>query len=153
MGAAEGEALSEEAPFARLAVPPTTPESEPFWNATRVRRLVLPWCIACNRPIWFPRAVCPKCLGSKLDWRTAEGRGVVHAVSVHHRPGPGRTEEDGPYAVALVDLEEGVRILSNIVDIDPLMVTIGAKVILRWQPLPDGRALPMFRTDVDLNSS
>ena len=125
--------------------PPVGEASGPYWEATEQRTLVLPWCTACARPHWYPRVVCPWCLGDDIDWRTAAGTGEVHAVSVQHQPGPFRDAEDGSYAVALVDLTEGVRVMTNVVDVDPEAVTVGMRVTVTWEPLPDGRHLPLFR--------
>src|SRR5207247_1661829 len=99
-------------PVTRLE-PPTTETTAPFWDATRERRFLLQWCTACEAPVFYPRDVCPRCLGTALDWREASGRGTVYAVSVQHRAANPTMSERVPYAVALVDLEEGVRIMSN----------------------------------------
>jgi uncharacterized OB-fold protein len=127
-----------------LLEPPTSDEAAPFWDATRARQLVLPWCRTCERPYWFPRAVCPRCLGTEIDWRPASGRATVYAVSVQHRPGMGRDAGDGPYAVALVDLAEGVRMMTNVLGCDPETVAVGQPVQVSWHALADGRHLPMF---------
>jgi uncharacterized OB-fold protein len=128
----------------KLVEPPVTPLSGPFWDATRDRRLVLQWCVACERAIHYPRAVCPSCAGSRLTWREAAGVGQVHAVSVQHRPAIGRDPDDGPYAVVLVDLPEGVRLMSNVVGCEPDEVAVGMAVRLTWLALSDGRNLPVF---------
>jgi len=123
---------------------PASEASAPFWDATRDQRLVLPWCTACERPFWYPREVCPRCLGDGIEWRPASGDGTAYAVSVHHKPGPGRVPEDGPYVVALVELAEGVRLLSNVVGCPPDDVAVGMALRLTWHPLTDGRHLPQF---------
>jgi uncharacterized protein len=128
-----------------LVEPPIGAGAEPFWDATRDRRLVLPWCSGCDRAHWYPRVVCPHCLGDAIDWRPATGVGVVHAVSVQHKPGPGRDPAAGPYAVALVELPEGVRMMANIVGGEPDRAHVGMPVELTWHPLSDGRHLPQFR--------
>lgn len=130
--------------LAQRAIPPTSPASEAFWEATRRRELVLPWCLTCEAPIWYPRETCPRCLGSGIEWRSASGRGVVYAVTVEHRPQNPGMRPIAPYAVALVDLDEGVRILSSIVGCAPEQVRVGTEVSLSWEPLPDGRHLPVF---------
>ena len=124
--------------------PTVADEAQPFWDASRSRTLVLPWCGACDRAHWYPRAACPWCLGPDIDWRPSPGAGTIYAVSVHHRPGMGRTQDDCPYVVALVDLPEGVRILANVVDCEPAAVRIGDPVRLTWRPLDDGRHLMTF---------
>lgn len=124
--------------------PPVSPVSEPFWDATRDQRLVLPWSTASGMPIWYPREVDPAAPDAAIEWREASGEGVVYAASVHHRPGPGRDEADGPYVVALIELAEGVRMMSNVVGCPPYDVTVGMPVRLVWEPLSDGRHLPQF---------
>jgi uncharacterized OB-fold protein len=128
-----------------LFEPPVSDAGAPFWDATRERRLVLPWCVACERPIWYPREVCPACLGDDIEWRASSGLGSVYAVSVHHLPGPMRDPSAGPYAVALVELAERVRMMSNIVDCEPDTVEAGMAVRVTWHPLSDGRHLPQFQ--------
>jgi uncharacterized protein len=125
-------------------VPPVTDEATPFWDGTREEVLLLPWCQACERPHWFPRAICPWCLGGEIEWRQSTGAGTVYAVSVHHRPGMGRSRDDCPYAVALVDVSDGVRILANVVGGDPEDVAVGDPVEIAWVPLDDGRNLVAF---------
>jgi uncharacterized OB-fold protein len=125
--------------------PPVTDASEPFWSATRDQRLVLPWCTECEQPFWFPREVCPRCLGSKVEWRPASGRGQVYAHTVEHKPMMlTAVFGDAPYCIALVELDEGVRMMSNVVEIDPLAVEVGMRVSVRWEPLTDGRHLVLF---------
>jgi len=118
--------------------------SRPYWAASRDERLVLPFCTACGDFFWYPRPVCPTCLADGIEWREAAGAGVVYAVTVLHKPGPGRDAKEGPYAVAIIELAEGVRVLSNVVGVAPGEVAVGAPVRVVWQPLADGRKLPMF---------
>jgi uncharacterized OB-fold protein len=125
--------------------PRPSDEAGPFWDATREQRFVLPWCTDCERALWYPRTTCPSCFGSAVEWRADAGRGTVYAASVHHRPGPGRDADDGPYAVVLVDLDAGVRMMSNVVGCPPEAVTAGMRVMVAWEPLSDGRNLPVFR--------
>ena len=65
--------------------PPVSEEATAFWEATRRRELVLPWCCACTRPFWYPRPVCPACLGADIEWRRASGDGEVYAVAPSDR--------------------------------------------------------------------
>ena len=123
--------------------PRATEASAPFWDATRSKRLLLQWCTECELPVHFPRVACPRCLGSQLDFRPASGNGTVHAVVVEHRP-PSPFDDDQPYAVALVDLDEGVRMVTNIVGTPPMDVRPGLAVRVTWEPLTDGRHLPLF---------
>lgn len=122
--------------------PPVTETSEPFWEATRDGRLILQWCRRCEQPVWFPREVCPGCLGSDLEWRDSPGEGEVYACSVEHRAQTRALE--APYVVALVELDEGVRLLTNVVGCPPESVAIGDRVTVTWEQLSDGRQLPLF---------
>jgi uncharacterized protein len=119
--------------------------SSAFWEATRERRLVVQWCPVCEVSVFFPRAVCPTCLGSDLEWRTASGLGTVNAATVEHRPQNPAMAAMAPYVVALIDLDEGVRMLSNVVGCPPETVIVGMKVTVVWEALSDGRHLPLFR--------
>jgi len=124
--------------------PPVTDGAAPFWDATRNRQLVLPWCTSCQRPFWYPRPACPRCLGSEIEWWPASGRGEVYAVTVVHRPQNPLMADRAPYPVALIDLEEGVRMMSNVVGLAAGDVRIGQPVIVGWETLSDGRNLPVF---------
>ncbi|MGY6501762.1 MAG: Zn-ribbon domain-containing OB-fold protein [Acidimicrobiales bacterium] len=128
----------------KLLEPPESEHGRPFWDATRDERLLIPHSTETDRPFWFPREVAPDTLGTDIDWREASGHGVVYAVSVQHKAGPGRDPDEGPYAVALVDLPEGVRLMTNVVGCDPDDVTVGMAVRVAWHELSDGRKLPMF---------
>jgi uncharacterized protein len=128
----------------RFFEPPVTDTTTPFWDATREQRLVLQWCTECDAPVWFPREVCPSCLGSSLEWRPASGRAEVYACTVEHRPTMPTPFGDAPYVVALVELEEGPRLMTNVVGCDPRAVTVGMPVQVTWEQLSDGRNLPLF---------
>lgn len=125
--------------------PPVTATSRAFWDATRDQQFVLQWCRPCGAPIFYPRDNCPRCLGTDLEWRPASGRGTIHAVSVQHKPQHPLLAGRAPYAVGLVELDEGVRMLTNIVGTgDPYEAKVGQAVELVWERLSDGRNLPVF---------
>jgi hypothetical protein len=128
--------------------PPVGSDSGPFWEATREGRLLVQWCTACDRGIFYPRMLCPFCGGSAaLEWREATGRAIVHAAVVEHRPeAAGAAFAHGePFCIALVDLEEGVRMMTNVVGCAPGDVSSGMAVALTWEPLSKGRQLALFR--------
>jgi uncharacterized OB-fold protein len=130
-------------PTPKRLEPPVSDAARPFWDATREGRLVLPWCTICDQPIWYPRAICPNCLGSEaIEWREASGRATVYAVTVEQA---GQTAAlPAPYAVALVELVEGPRLLTNVVGVSPNEIAVGDRVHVTWEPLSDGRQLPLF---------
>jgi uncharacterized OB-fold protein len=124
--------------------PPLDPELQTFWDGTREQQLLIPTCRSCGNAFWYPRATCPHCLSADIDWRPSSGAGVVAAVSVMHRPANPLMADKVPYAVVLVDLDDGVRVMSNTTGIDATAVTVGMRVTLTWEPLTDGRNLWLF---------
>lgn len=125
--------------------PPLSQTAAPFWDATRDRRLVLQHCTSCGHAIWFPRALCPECSGTELEWRDSSGLGAVYAVSVQYRAANAEMSERVPYAVVLVDLDDGVRLMSNVFGCDAEEVIVGMRVEPDWELLPDGRHLLVFQ--------
>lgn len=107
------ELLSSDLPTASFAIDPAT---EPFWSAARDGRLVLPWCTACELPFWYPRGFCPRCAGTHLEWRPAGGGGEIYSATVVRRAG-GAWASHVPFAVAVVELDEGVSLTANVVSI------------------------------------
>jgi len=124
-----------------LPVPEPSAVSAPFWDATRRRELAMQRCGSCTRLVWYPRFVCPHCGGSSLRWEVLSGNGVVYAVSVHHRAPLPALADKVPYSVVLVDLDEGVRLMSNVFGHPP---AVGDRVAVAWVPLADGRNLAVF---------
>jgi uncharacterized OB-fold protein len=128
--------------------PPVGVEAADFWEATRDGRLLVQWCTSCDRGVFYPRVFCPHCAAGAgaLEWRDASGRATVYAAVVENKPqAAGANFSDGqPYCVALVDLEEGVRMLTNVVGCPPDEVRCGMPVTVTWEPLSDGRRLPLF---------
>lgn len=127
--------------------PPVVDPSKPFWEASRDRTLLIPWCDICERPHWYPRSCCPHCYAQALTWRPSTGSGVVHAVSWQHRAGWPGLADRVPYGVAVVELDDGVRMLSSLAEPGRDLAAagdIGRRVTLAWEPLSDGRHLPVF---------
>ena len=119
-------------------------ETEKFWAGLREHRLLLQRCRACGSHLSFPRAICIVCESDDLDWVEASGRGVVHAATVVHRASSAEFDLEVPYVVALVDLDEGVRMLTNIVGVDPADVRIGDVVQVEFHDLDDQLTLARF---------
>jgi uncharacterized OB-fold protein len=127
---------------ARLA-PSMSPDTQFFWDAAKEHRLVVQRCNECGRLRHPPRPMCPHC--QSLSWGTidATGRGTVHSfVMPKHPPLPWF---DDPYIVVLVDLDEGTRLVSNLVGIAPDDVTIGMPVEVCFEHFDDDVVLPQFR--------
>jgi hypothetical protein len=124
--------------------PPISDIAAPFWEATRDRRLLLQWCKACAQAIHYPREFCPACLGEDFEWRESAGQGEIYAFNVMHKPGNRGMADRVPYVIALVTLDEGVRLVTNIVGEEPSLLRVGTRVNLTWEALSDGRNLPLF---------
>jgi uncharacterized OB-fold protein len=126
--------------------PSATPVSEPFWEGTRSKQLLVQRCDECDAVVWYPRERCSSCLGEQLRWAESTGRGEVYTFNVMHKPGNPMMADLTPYVLALVDLEEGHRMATNIVGCDPDKVRCGMPVEVSWEvELSDGRFLPVFR--------
>jgi uncharacterized OB-fold protein len=123
--------------------PPTTPETQPYFDALAEGRIELPVCDACGHWIFYPRSFCPVCGCRDVTWREATGRGSVYSYSVT-RQAPGRWGGATPYVLAYVELDEGPRMLTNVVGGDVEAVHIGMVVELEVARTEDG-AVPRFR--------
>ncbi|MGA9678746.1 MAG: Zn-ribbon domain-containing OB-fold protein, partial [Mycobacterium sp.] len=112
--------------MATRMAPAITPDTEFFWNGLGDNKLLIQRCAGCGDLRHPPRPMCPKC--RSLDWEAIEssGRGTVYSYVMPHQPH--FPFFDYPYVVALIELEEGVRIVSNLTDIDPADVTVGMPV-------------------------
>lgn len=124
----------------RVIDPPIVlPGDEPFWRATEEGTLLIRQCDACGEPHFYPRPICPFCASDRTSWIAATGRGRIYSITVARR---GVTV---PYAIALVTLEEGVTMLTNIVDCDMDSVRIGDRVEVVFRATKAGTSVPMFR--------
>jgi uncharacterized OB-fold protein len=125
--------------MARKITPPAVnPETKPFWDAAREARFLVPFCAACGKAHWYPRAICPFCAGDKVEWREASGKGMIYTFSVMRR-----VKE--PYAIAHVTLAEGPTMLTNIVNCDFDKLHIGQPVAVVFQETEGGPPVPMFK--------
>jgi uncharacterized OB-fold protein len=128
--------------------PASTPDERPeshFWNSVARRQMELPFCLKCQRFYFYPRSFCPSCWSSEIEFRPVSGEGTVWSYTIVRFPlgaNPG-WKTRLPYVVALIDLREGVRMMSNIVGCPPEAVKCGMRVELRYEEM-DGRILPLF---------
>jgi uncharacterized OB-fold protein len=123
-------------------LPNPSPLTEPFWAAAREGRLVRPVCDACGRSFFTPGLICPHCLSEAWTYRTSSGRGTVYSSTVVHRPPSPALP--GPYHLAIVDMEEGWHLLTNIVDATDTPVPIGTPVEVTWVQINDQWTFPAF---------
>jgi uncharacterized OB-fold protein len=122
------------------------PDTQPFWDATREHRLTYQTCNRCGKVIFYPRGHCPSCSSLETTWHDSRGEGTVYTYSVIRLNRHPAFASLGPYAVAWIDLDEGFRMLSNIVGVDDPTkdITIGQRVKVRWEDQEGGLSLPMF---------
>ena len=123
--------------------PIVTDDSASFWNAAADGRLVAQRCAACARLRHPPRPMCPWCQSLAVHTVDLSGRGEVYTYAVLHHPQHPAFEY--PVLAVLVDLEEGIRILSDLIDVEPAGVHIGMAVEVCFAPTADGGVVPRFR--------
>jgi uncharacterized OB-fold protein len=122
-----------------LAEPLIYPDNLFFWESASKGTLMLKRCKSCNDFHWFPRSICPLCGSDDTFWLPSEGKGKIYSLTITRKAGP------VAYALAYVTLEEGVTLISNIVDCDLDTVHIGDKVQVVFKYSKSGQAVPMFR--------
>ncbi len=118
----------------RIAI---NPENKPYWEAAGKGKLLIKKCNACNEVHFYPRSICPYCFSTDTAFVEASGRGVIYSYSVTRQGKP-------PYVIAYVTLDEGISMLTNIVDFDIDKVRIGQAVRVKFVAADDGYAVPMF---------
>ncbi len=135
--------MSDDTPALPTKAPHPNEDSKPFWDAAAEGRFALQHCDDCDTVIWWPRALCPACSSFDLTWYDASGNGRVYSYTVVHRS-VGGWNAVTPYVVAYVELDEGPRVMTNIVDCDPDAVSIDAPVRVVFHDTGEGWALPRF---------
>ena len=124
--------------------PAVNPETREFWDATAQGRLLLRRCRDCGAVIWYPRAICPECASLNTEWFPAAGRGRIYSYTVNHR-GEGAYTGLPPFVLAYVELDEGPRLMTNIVGADNAELAVGLPVEVVFHDTGDGAALPRFQ--------
>ncbi|WDL97685.1 Zn-ribbon domain-containing OB-fold protein [Alicyclobacillus sp. ALC3] len=122
-----------------------------FWDACNQEKLVIQRCQHCENYIFYPRAVCPRCMSSDISWVESSGHGRVYSYTVAYRPAHPAFTDDCPYIVALIELEEGVRVLSNVIKVavDELYCEMPVEVVFLDI---GGMKLPLFQPDSSQHS-
>ena len=121
----------------KIPAPKVLPETLAYWQAADEGRLLVKRCNQCGQFHHYPRDICPHCLSSDTVWQDAAGTGTVYSFSTM---GAG----DAAYTLAFVTLDEGVTMMTNLIECDPATVRIGDKVRVVFQPSQGGHAVPMF---------
>lgn len=120
-------------------------ESKGFWEACQRHELYVQRCRACRSSRYYPRALCPACLSDDTEWVRCSGRGEVYTFTVTNQNQAPGFREELPYVLAYVELQEGLRVLTNIVDCPPESVRIGMPVEVVFDDVTAGVTLPKFK--------
>ena len=126
---------------------PLTPEARPYWDGLKHGKLMVPRCNACGKPFFYPRIACPRCHGRDIGWMEASGRGRLHSFAIAHQSINRAMKVPLPYVLAMVELEEGPRMLTNLVNVapDPKALRCDMPVEVVFEKLTDQISLPMFQ--------
>ena len=125
--------------------PQPTPVSQPFWDALRDERVALQRCDDCGRWVHYPRSRCPACLSDRLTWTGVDGLGTVYTFAVAEQPTAPPFADEVPQLLAIVELTEGVRLSTTLVDVEPATISIGMPVAPVFDHGHDGLTLLRFR--------
>ena len=131
----------------RKPLPTPSPETRRFWEGCRNHELWLPYCRACQAFYFYPRDFCPRCFSWDIEWRQASGRGKVYTFAIKYRAyHPGWTDET-PYVTAIVQLDEGPRLFTNLVGVeaDPKHLRCDMPVEALWDDITEEITLLKFR--------
>jgi uncharacterized OB-fold protein len=126
-------------------LPCPTPESAPFWQGCRDHKLLLQYCAACGAHQFYPRIICANCMSEQLEWREASGRGIVETYTIVTRAVSDAYAADAPYVIALITLDEGPRMMSNVIGCDVESVKCGVAVEVVFEQWSAEITMPKFR--------
>jgi uncharacterized OB-fold protein len=126
-------------------LPRVTPDTQPFWDAIRAHRLVLPYCRDCGKPHLPAGPVCPFCFADRLEWRPASGRGRISTWTVVHKAWFPAFAADVPYNVVQVELDEGPRLTASVAGLASERLAVGLPVVVDFDDVTKEVTLPRFR--------
>ena len=127
----------------RRPVPIPTSITSEYWDSVNAEAIKLPWCLDCHTFNYYPHAVCVRCMSANLEYRPISGLGTVYTYTVIRSPQPAFRGME-PYVVANVELDEGVRMMANVITDDPDSVGIGTRVRLVYQQVTPDLRMPQF---------
>ena len=125
-------------------LPQATDVTKPFWEAAAGHRLVIQACRRCGTKQFYPRNLCTACSSDEIDWVPSTGRGTIYTFTINHRAPNEFMKQRLPYAVAMIQLDDGVRMMANIIDTPLERITIGARVKVVFERVNDEVSLPQF---------
>ena len=130
----------------RRPIPEPTPETREYWEGAKRGELRIQRCRSCGKAYFFPRPFCPHCSSRDVEWFTATGKAKLYSYVINHRPARG-FDDMAPYVIAIVELEEGPRLMSNVIGIEPTPenLPIDLPLEVTWEQQTDEITLPLFR--------
>ena len=126
-------------------IPPDDPDLDPFWQGCKRREFMLQHCKSCGKYIWHPRMFCGNCQSSDLEWVKSNGTGTVYSYTTVYQAAHSFFRDRVPYVVAYVRMDEGVQVMSNLIDVDPAKVEIGMPVEVTFEDVTEEFAVYLFR--------
>jgi uncharacterized protein len=136
--------MAEEKKY-KKPIPRVDEESKAFWEACARHELYVQKCKSCGKVFYYPRSFCPEDLSSDLDWVKCSGKGTIYTFTVTRQNQSAGFRDNLPYIMAYVELDEGVRMLTNIVDCKPEDVKIGMSVEVTFEDATPEISIPLFR--------
>jgi uncharacterized OB-fold protein len=130
--------------------PRPTPTEQPFYDACAQHQLILQHCQSCEHVLFYPRTHCDQCHSEQLEWRAASGHGSIASYTVVRRGVS--ADFEAPYVIALIDLAEGPRMMSQIIETEPEALAMGLQVKVDFAAWSEGITLPVFRLIPALNA-
>lgn len=116
-----------------------------WWDAASDGRLLVVRCRACGEAHYYPRPFCPRCGADDVSWEEASGRATLYTWSVVHQNDLPPFRDKVPYVAAVVDLDEGPRMSTNVVGAEPMDLRVGMRLVVTFEELADGFHIPVFR--------
>ena len=128
-------------------LPVPDPLTKTYWDSVKAHAMQLQKCGDCSKFVFYPRSVCPHCGSRNLAWTAVSGKGKVYGFTISHQKGMPGFGADAPYTIALIELDEGVRLMTNLVGVaaDPALIKVGMDVVVQYEDVTDAVTLPKFR--------
>ena len=128
-------------------LPVPDPLTKTYWDSVKAHAMQVQKCADCSQFVFYPRSVCPHCGSRSLNWTAVSGRGKVYGFTISHQKGMPNFGNDVPYTIAVVELEEGCRMMTNLVGIDPdpAKIKVGMDVVVQYDDVTDAMTLPKFK--------
>ena len=129
----------------RFDIPTPDLETQPFWDGLREGRFLIRHCNTCGEDFFYPRPFCPQCWSADVAWKTASGRATLYTYSIVHQNDLPPFGERVPYVAAIVELEEGPRVMTNVEGCEHDAIHIGMPLVVDFKPLTDDVTIAVFR--------